>query len=630
MAGSVRLSPEKWHEKVPREWRGNLRLRHRLLTEADGNRQKQRALRLACKEDILFYINTFVWQFNPKKKGEQVGPFITWDYQEDALMARPETWDGDLNRPEKGILWCFEHDRTAVIEKSREMGASWLFLIFQDWLCLFHEYTQTLNISRSADAVDCKSPDSLFWKLRFMHARLPGWLRGEIVEQSMYMEYKESRSWATGEASTGRAGVGGRAAVIFVDEFSQIKEDTEVRQRTANTADCRFFNGTHLGTETEFYRLTDSPEIVKIVMHWSQHPDKKKGLYKFDPVTNKIVVLDTSYEFPADYQFVYEALPAGGPYPGLRSPWYDWKCGDIGSNRGVAMELDINPEGSVSQFISKPEQLVSLIRTYCRSADWRGKVMYDPDTGRPAGLVQDSAGPLSLWLLPRPDGGMPRGLYKIGSDLSSGVGATNSCLSIVLATTGEKIGEYVTPFVLPDQMAYLAIALGWLFKTEAGEGAQIVWEKRGPGTVYGNKLVELGYGNIYRVLRASRKLQFSDTEPGWNPTVDNKRVLLEDYRAALLSRQFLNRSEVALREFFQFKYQRDGSVVHSGEESRDEPSGARANHGDRVIADALAWMLSKPCWAVAKKTELKEAPILSLAWRREMWAEKNREKEDAY
>lgn len=585
-----------------------------------------------CKEDILAYINLFVWQFNPKKKGRQVGPFITWDYQEDALLARPETWDGNPDRPEKGILWCFEHDRTVVIEKSREMGASWLFLIFQDWLCLFHDYTQTLNISKSADAVDCKSPDSLFWKLRFMHAHLPGWLSGEITEEKMYMEYKRSKSWATGEASTGRAGVGGRAAVIFIDEFSQIKEDTEVRQRTANTADCRFFNGTHLGTDTEFYRLTESPEIVKIVMHWSQHPDKKKGLYRYDPLSNKIEVLDKSFHYPPDFDFVYEALPAGGPYPGLRSPWYDWKSGDIGSKRGVAMELDINPEGSVSQFIDNPAMLISLIGTYCREPNWRGKVIYDRDTGRPQGLERSGEGGLRLWGNLRPDGTPPRGVYKIGADLSSGVGRTNSCLSIVLATTGEKIGEFTSPFVLPDQMAYLAIALAWLFKTEEGEGAQVVWEKRGPGAVFGLKVLELGYGNVYYVDRGFKvKKQLSRTEPGWNPTPEAKRILLEDYRSALMSRQFLNHSEVALREFFRFRYQRDGSVVHSEEESKDEPSGARSNHGDRVIADALAWLLSKPHWAVTKKTEVKEPPILSLEWRRELHRrQRERELEDVY
>ncbi len=604
-------------------------MRDRILQEADQDKSKQKALRLMCQEDILAYINLFVWQYNPKKKGWKVGPFITWDFQEEALMARPETWDGNPDRPEKGILWCFEHDRTVVVEKSREMGASWLFLIFQDWLGLFHEHTQCLNISKSADAVDCKSPDSLFWKLRFMHQHLPGWLRGEIVEQQMYMEYKTTKSHNTGEASTGRAGVGGRAAVIFIDEFPQIKEDAEVRQRTAGTADCRFFNGTHLGTDTEFYRLTTSPEIVKIQMHWTQHPDKKPGLYRYDPLKNQIEVLDKTYKYDDDFEFVYDTAPTGGPYPGIRSPWYDRKCKDIGSKRGVAQELDINPEGSVSQFIHNPQMVLNLIATYCRTEDWLGRALYDRENGRPLGLAKDASGPLRLWMHLRPDGTPPRGLYKIGVDLSTGTGRTNSCLSIVLGTTGEKIGELATPFVQPGEMALLAVSLCWLFKTEDGDGAQLAWEKAGPGIVFGQKVFELGYGNVYNPMVTRGRKAWGPLLPtaGWGSTPDNKRVLLEEYRSALEKRQFLNHSEAALKEFFKFKYTKEGRVVHTEEESRDEPSGAKTNHGDRVIADALAWLLTKPYWNVEKKEKEKETPVLSLAWRRQLW---EREREEVY
>ena len=35
----------------------------------------------------------------------------------------------------------------------------------------------------------------------------------------------------------------------------------------------------------------------------------------------------------------------------------------------------------------------------------------------------------------------------------------------------------------------------------------------------------------------------------------------------------------------------NGSIEHTGrKDAKDDPSGARENHGDRVIADALAWL----------------------------------------
>jgi hypothetical protein len=151
----------------------NLRFRLNLLLLCKGSRRRQAAIKEACRQDVLFYVNTFVFQFNPNKKGmESVMPFIAWDFQERALVGRPETTGT------RGILWCYEHDRSAVIEKSRKMGATWLFLIVQDWVALFHPYFQSLNISRSAEAVDDKSPNSLFWKMRYMHENLPDWLKG--------------------------------------------------------------------------------------------------------------------------------------------------------------------------------------------------------------------------------------------------------------------------------------------------------------------------------------------------------------------------------------------------------------------------------------------------------------------
>jgi hypothetical protein len=36
----------------------------------------------------------------------------------------------------------------------------------------------------------------------------------------------------------------------------------------------------------------------------------------------------------------------------------------------------------------------------------------------------------------------------------------------------------------------------------------------------------------------------------------------------------------------------DGEPYHVGETDKDDPAGAKAAHGDRVIADALAWEAS--------------------------------------
>ena len=604
----------EWHKRVPRDPHKNLAFRRHILNAALESKQVRQAVIEACKQDVLFYINTFVLQFNPKKPpSRRVGPFITWPCQEEAVIARPETHDG-----KRGILWCYENGKDAVIEKSREMGASWLFLIVQDWLSIFFQYTQTLNISRSRDAVDCKSPDSLFWKIRFMHKHLPEWLKGPLVEQDLYFEYEKSKSIITGEASTGRAGVGGRAAIIFVDEFSQIREATEVRQRTASTADVRFFNGTHLGVGTEFYKLTQSPEFVKIQLHWSQHPEKNQGMYRYNRLTNQIDFLDPTYEYPRDYLFITDGSPTGGPFPGLRSPWYDAKCASIGSARGVAMELDINASGAATQVFDPI--LIYELSLKCQKPWWEGDVLTHSDVNVPLRLTKKIGGPLKLWINPKPDGTFPVAKYAVGGDIALGLGATPSCLSFVNVRSGVKVAEYTNAHIAPIDFAAIAVFLCKMFKDEDGSGALFCWEMQGPGETFGREVIRLGYRTIYYRVNEQKLWPTSNPDtPGWYPNQSSRNVLIAEYEAALRTGDFVNYSEPALKECLAFKYDDMGNVVHSGESAGDDPIKARINHSDHVIADALAYKMAKcGLWTQPKERQIEEIKPNSLAGRRQM------------
>jgi hypothetical protein len=97
----------------------------------------------------------------------------------------------------------------------------------------------------------------------------------------------------------------------------------------------------------------------------------------------------------------------------------------------------------------------------------------------------------------------------------------------------------------------------------------------------------------------------------------------------------LNRSKGALEECLSFEYLKNGYVEHGGIEGGDDPSGARINHGDQTIADALSWMVSRPSWEGRKKREQEKpaAPwaTLSLDYRRQLCErEKARAEEDEW
>lgn len=617
------------HKLIPTEYKANLRFRDAVLLVAAHDPVVQKKLMKACREDFLLWIKLFVWQSNPLKDEQHaVGPFIPYEYQEHAITAQPKDRYDDAN---KGLLWCYHNKKTMAVQKSRTLGASWIMLMFQVWLCLFFRHRQCLNISRNEAAVDDGTPDSLFWKMKFINKYLPRWMTGDfktkknqegnVDEQKLYIGYEKQSSVIKGEASTERAGVGGRASFVNVDEFSKIQKAIQVRQRTANTADFRVFTGTHEGVGTEFFRLTDheqSPEIVVQTWHWTMHPEMRRGMYMADPATGLLVILDKTYEFPLGYPFILDGSPTGGYAPGIRSPYYDKKSDEIGNSRGVAMELDIDPMGATKQFFNQV-MLRNLISSCIAPTEWD---LECDETGKPAlpyKLVRKPGGPLKLWITLEHGNLVPPAKYVAGSDISWGTGATNTCLSIVNSITGLKVAEYVRPDIEPTPFAYVVFALCKLFTDENGQGPLFAWEMQGPGIAFAKTFLSLGYRNVYcqgsespHTLKTKRSVT-----PGWVPSAAAIVQLLNEYEVALRSKRFTNYSVEALKECLNFKYNDSGGLEHANIESRDDPSGARVNHGDRVIADSLAnKMCGEISYAAPTADVILAIPENSIAGRR--------------
>ena len=617
------LSPGKHYLTIPKDRLKNLAFRAEIYEHALQDVRVQRGLMAMCAEDILFYCNLFIWQNNPKKKaGLELGPFITWPFQDRALCSEV--------KGKEGILWCIENQKDLVVEKSREMGATWLFLIVMDWLCRFHKFHDSLMMSKSADAVDNGTRQSLFGKLRLINEHLPSWVRGKMTDNKFFLGYLDMNSGALGMASTGRAGVSERCQEMFLDEMSQIKEDWEVYYRTAATAGCRMFNGTHLGLDTAFYQgLTTNPYVKKIVFHWTQHPDKNQGMYRHNPVLNKPEFLryneetdsldfcEPYYPYPPGFVFDPSGKPSGGPHPGVRSPWYDNEFQRIHENDSeMAKDHDINPKGSISQFYSP--LMIRRLKEECDDPWWEGDLTYDHETGEPKELFEMEGGPIKLWCHVR-YGKPPVSFYGGGADVALGTGKTPSCLTLADGRIGKKVLEYANAHIDPKAFGVLTVALCRLFCDENEEGAYIAWEHHGPGTAFG-KMVwkDLGYRNLYRRTLEHDMRETESESPGWYPGGVNKLNLHVDYRAALAGGHYLNLSERALDECLAFRHTANGSVEHSGSINTEDPSAARESHGDFVVADALSWKMIKTSMQLkeARAQSVEESDMSMLGRRR--------------
>jgi hypothetical protein len=182
---------------------------------------------------------------------------------------------------------------------------------------------------------------------------------------------------------------------------------------------------------------------------------------------------------------------------------------------------------------------------------------------------------------------------------------------------GEKVGEYTDAFANPEAFAELATALAWWFN-----GAILGWEGYGPGANFGKRVNEIGYQNVLmhrdELKQRNGKARIGQEKPGWYPNPEKKGILLREYRNALYAGEYSNWSFEALEECMAFSYSPKGFVIHGEEENSSDPTSAKYNHGDHVIADALSYRLVKGKFLRREEKKREEIPVMSLAWRRQL------------
>jgi hypothetical protein len=576
-----------YNSLVPKTLKENLEFRAKILQAVLDDPSKIRIVKAICEADPLFFLNVFGWTFDPRGIRKKI-PFILYPFQEDAILELL----GAIN----------DHD--ALVEKSRDMGASWICIAAMTWCWLFDNGFSGLFVSRVEEYVDKPgNPKAMFWKFDYLIDNIPSWLAPagyskSVYRAKMHVENPERGGVIDGESTTGNVARGDRRTAILLDEFAAVEQGSRVLSSTRDATNCRLFNSTPNGVNNAFFDIRQS-SIVKIRLHWSVHPSKNAGLYTTDE-DGLLKVLD-SKGYPHGYKPILDGK--------LRSPWYDNECARAGSSQEIAQELDIDYLGSGFQYFNATS-IHEVMRKNARPAMLEGELEYDDTTGDFIRFTESKGGHLRLWTLLDGKGEPPREhRYTEGADVSAGTGASNSCLEGYDVTTCAKVFEYVNAHIRPEQFAKQAVAIGRWFGN-----AYLIWESGGPGRQFGSRVVELGYGNIYMRKRDEAISGKVSDVPGVAQTKETKLMILGDYRAAVEKGECINYSKEAMEETLEYIFGVDGGVEHSRSCGKIDPSGAKANHGDRVMADALAWKALKD----RMRTPVAEKPKIipgCLAWR---------------
>ena len=193
-------------------------------------------------------------------------------------------------------LACIDADADGLVEKCRDLGATWVECGVSVWLWLFWDGVSVGWGSRKEQLVDkIGDPDSIFEKMRMIIRGLPidflpvGF---DLTEHMTYMRIvnPETQSTITGEAGD-NIGRGGRKRVYFKDESAHYEHPEAIEASLADNTRCQIDISSVNGLNNVFHRKRESgvewvpgAKAIKgrtnvFVMDWSDHPGKSQEWY---------------------------------------------------------------------------------------------------------------------------------------------------------------------------------------------------------------------------------------------------------------------------------------------------------------------------------------------------------------
>lgn len=204
---------------------------------------------------------------NPERGLPSTVPFILFDRQRELIAWLLERWRGQ------------EH---GIVEKSRDMGASWLVMAFCCTMSLFNSGLAFGIGSRKEEQLDRSGdPSCLFWKGRhFLQHLPPEFLQGWSMKHSAdrRIMFPATGSTVMGESGDG-IGRGSRSSMFLIDEAAHIEHPGLIDASLSATTNCRIDVSTPAGRANSFAERRFSGRHPVFTMHWQQDPRKSPVWY---------------------------------------------------------------------------------------------------------------------------------------------------------------------------------------------------------------------------------------------------------------------------------------------------------------------------------------------------------------
>ncbi len=237
-----------------------------------------------CKQDIFHWSYNWVYTFNPQNTGTEFSawlPFELFPRQMELLNFLEDRY----RKQEDGL-----------IVKGRELGYSWLTILYATHKWLFFDGFMSTFTANLADNVDkIGEPKSLFEKARLLLKFLPSWMMPQGFKFGTHDSYMRIVNPVNGNVLGGAAGEeagrGGRSTMFFLDEVAFIDQAERIDAATSANAKTRIFGSTVNGMGNLFARKRFGGQLRTdqiFIMHYKDDPRKdaewvKKEKLRLEP-----------------------------------------------------------------------------------------------------------------------------------------------------------------------------------------------------------------------------------------------------------------------------------------------------------------------------------------------------------
>lgn len=230
--------------------------------------QKAVEERRKCRSDPELFLGKYIKIIDPRFRPAKIIPFKPWPHQQ-RLMAE-----------------LIKYQDT-FIEKSRDMGISWLVMGFELHQVLFSEGFNGLNISRRESEVQDPglTYNSLMGRLDFMYNSMPDFLKLKIQNPFLTFKVIATNSVIKGESANINAGRDTQYSFIFVDEAAHIQTEIfrQMWKGLRNSSNAICLNSTPPeGDDNKYVELKNMADsgFKHLSFHWREHPNKDEAWFK--------------------------------------------------------------------------------------------------------------------------------------------------------------------------------------------------------------------------------------------------------------------------------------------------------------------------------------------------------------